>query len=69
MIAAEKCRHPKLNFGSGDYYIFCHDCGRWWVTIEPTSHKLAPELANQGEGSQLSGQSRVDVGTVGETKT
>jgi hypothetical protein len=59
MTPTNECRHPRLNFGSGDYYLFCHDCRRWWATIEPTTHRLAPDLANQGEGSQLSGQARV----------
>ncbi len=25
------CKHEYLNFGSGDYYIFCYDCSRSWV--------------------------------------
>lgn len=58
-MAPEECRHLKLTFGSGDYYIFCYGCGHWWATIEPTSHKLAPELANRGAGSQLSGEARI----------
>lgn len=60
MKQREQCIHPKLNFGSGDYYLFCHDCGGWWVCIDPATHKLAPELANQGVGGQLSGEARQD---------
>ena len=26
----KECQHERLDFGSGDYYIFCHDCGRAW---------------------------------------
>lgn len=25
------CRHDKLTFGSGGYYVFCHACGAQWV--------------------------------------
>ena len=25
------CGHEKLTFGSGDFYIFCVDCGRSWI--------------------------------------
>lgn len=25
------CKHERLNFGSGDYYICCQNCGRSWV--------------------------------------
>ena len=27
----QECRHDKLIFGSGDYYVFCEECGRSWV--------------------------------------
>lgn len=27
----KECRHEKLTFGSGDFYIFCVDCQRSWV--------------------------------------
>lgn len=57
-VPTGECRHPNLHFGSGDYYIFCHDCGRWWCTIDPTTHDVRPDLANLGVGSQLSGQVR-----------
>lgn len=25
------CKHNRLYFGSGDYYIFCEECNRFWV--------------------------------------
>jgi len=25
------CKHEKLTFGSGDFYVFCVDCTRSWV--------------------------------------
>ncbi len=30
-MSKDYCKHVFLNFGSGDYYIFCKDCGRSWV--------------------------------------
>jgi hypothetical protein len=54
----EECRYPTVHFGSGDHYIFCHDCGRWWCTIDPSTHLVDPTLANRGVGGQLSGQAR-----------
>lgn len=57
---AEQCRHPKINFGSGDYYLFCHACGARWVrTCAHADHPPRPDLANRGVGSQLSGEARV----------
>lgn len=53
------CHHPEINFGSGDYYIFCHGCNSKWVM---SSHAISeygtdgitgervggvPELANR----------------------
>ncbi len=61
-IPREQCKHPELHFGSGDYYLFCHACGAWWATVDPTSneYKPAPELANKGEGAWLSGKVRIE---------
>lgn len=25
------CKHEMLSFGSGDYYLFCDQCGDRWV--------------------------------------
>ncbi len=25
------CPHATLGFGSGAYYIICHDCNQFWV--------------------------------------
>jgi hypothetical protein len=59
MKAQADCLHTELHFGSGDYYLFCHDCGATWGMLgdfnEPTVQRLAPEKANQGKGSGLSG--------------
>ena len=27
LAAQADCAHAELTFGSGDYYLFCHDCG------------------------------------------
>lgn len=59
-----ECHHETLNFGSGDFYLFCHACGARWATIDyadPSkswSDEIAPQAANQGVGGQLSGQPR-----------
>ena len=53
------CHHRFLRFGSGDYYIFCHDCDARWVTSDPSTDRPAPELANKGPGGQLSGKMRI----------
>jgi hypothetical protein len=66
MKAQKECAHAELVFGSGDYYLFCRDCGATWGMLgdfnEPTAQRLAPELANQGAGSSLSGVCRVAPG-------
>lgn len=32
LLRPEKhCEHPKLYFGSGEFYIICAECGRFWV--------------------------------------
>jgi len=64
MIPRKECPHDKLQFGSGDYYIFCQACGAWWGHIEPNGQKLSPETANQGIGGQQSGTVRVKLGAI-----
>jgi hypothetical protein len=27
------CQHDRLNFGSGDYYVMCVDCGAVWARM------------------------------------
>ncbi len=56
---ADQCTHDALQFGSGDFYLFCHECGGWWARIAPQGERVAPELSNRGAGGQLSGQQRV----------
>ncbi len=26
----QNCPHNTVRFASGDYYIFCEDCGKYW---------------------------------------
>lgn len=70
MIAREKCDHKELWFGSGDFYIFCQNCGARWATISWQQPEygydkdgkpigVCPEDANKGEGSRLSGTKRI----------
>jgi len=57
MKERSECDHPSLMFASGDYYLFCHDCGAKWATIV-NWNEISPQSANQGVGAQLSGQKR-----------
>ncbi len=70
MVPVEECDHPKLQFGSGDYYIFCQACGGRWVRtghdrpeygIDKDGKEVGgnPSVANQGIGSGLSGSVRI----------
>lgn len=63
MIDRKDCRHAKLTFGSGDFYIFCYECGAVWVAREIGSDQPAAALANQGIGSTLSGHIRLEEPT------
>ena len=58
MIPREECNHPELTFGSGDYYIFCYECGAIWATTSIQSDRIAPEESNRGKGMSLSGEKR-----------
>ena len=33
MKPRNECTHDVLRFGSGDYYIFCSDCGGKWAAM------------------------------------
>lgn len=59
----EECAHETINFGSGDYYLFCHGCNRVWVMTswDSPDHPPRPDLANKGVGAQLSGQARSSI--------
>ena len=40
-MSDEKCRHRKLSFGSGGYFIICADaCGQYWVAKRGTDGEL-----------------------------
>lgn len=56
---ADQCTHDTLQFGSGDFYLFCHECGGKWGRISQNFARLDPDEANRGAGSQLSGHKRV----------
>jgi hypothetical protein len=47
-----ECVHENLYFGSGDFYIFCEDCGHTWQS-QGNEHNL------HAQACQLSGQRRV----------
>lgn len=65
----EDCDHKTLMFGSGDYYIFCQDCGAKWMGHDGSSQEYGvsatgkpvgatPETSNKGKGAYLSGKVR-----------
>jgi hypothetical protein len=58
MKPREECSHLILNFGSGDFYIFCHACGARWACVD-TDDMADSTLANKGFGGHLSGHARV----------
>ena len=48
------CRHEKLTFGSGDFYVFCVDCGRSWV-----HRKMEDDTISYEHGQNVTGEYRV----------
>lgn len=48
----EECLHETLYFGSGDYYLICRACSRYWRMEDHCTN-------NVGEACKLSGQDRV----------
>ena len=47
----EKCKHNKLAFASGGYYIQCQECTRWWVAKKlgaPSDVDLGYDAAYDG---------------------
>lgn len=57
MKPVEECDHATIHFGSGDYYLFCHDCGARWVRTQRDADIAAPEEC-RGVGTGNSGQPR-----------
>jgi hypothetical protein len=45
------CKHESLQFGSGDYYIFCHECGRKWCMMS----NFIPEYTLGPVGKSIAG--------------
>jgi hypothetical protein len=58
-VNREECEHKAIYFGSGDYYLFCHNCGARWVCTNEVRDIGSPELANKGVGCTLSGSVRI----------
>jgi hypothetical protein len=55
-----ECEHRTLYFGSGDYYLICRECNRYWRMEDNY-------VSNVGKAANLSGQDRTAVGTVGQS--
>jgi hypothetical protein len=64
-----KCRHKKLTFGSGGFYIICADdalapmgCGQYWVAMEITSPTAIEDGGKPRAGrTGLSSSSAIDL--------
>ena len=56
----KECIHESLYFGSGDYYLICENCGRYWVMVGPNGGDVGDStISNIGEAAGLSGEKRV----------
>ncbi len=49
--AKNECLHEEIYFGSGDYYLICEECNRYWVMEDPYEN-------NVGKACELSGERR-----------
>jgi hypothetical protein len=57
MTPPDICIHAKLTFGSGDYYLFCQECGAWWGQEGAELRSARARIGKQGNvGQQLSGK-------------
>ena len=56
----DACLHEALYFGSGDYYLICKKCNRFWAMLAIGNNQFAgSDRHNQGAASGLSGIPRV----------
>ncbi len=53
----QKCDHPVLFFGSGDYYVMCRHCSRTWVKTGMQSDDADPMFVND----TITGEERVEL--------
>jgi len=65
LVPNRACDHAELTFGSGDYYIFCHACGRKWAVMGKgdeygivNGKPVGADASLQGDG-HVCGQKRV----------
>ena len=64
-----KCRHRKLTFGSGGFYIFCADdrlapmgCGQYWVAMQVAAPTTLEDAGQPLQGPQgLNSSSATDL--------
>jgi hypothetical protein len=57
------CPHNTLQFASGDYYIFCLDCIKYWCCNPKGDGALEGQNWNDGPGVTLSGTRLVKEGS------
>jgi len=55
-MTTEPCpdNHRQLQFGSGDYYLFCHSCGRTWM-LKGDRSSTQPEYSYSPSGKLVVG--------------
>lgn len=56
-VLRDECRHERLRFGSGCYYLFCDDCYQKWVAVKIDADE-PDHTCNEGAGGSLSGEPR-----------
>jgi hypothetical protein len=54
------CQHPRLHFGSGDYYLFCYDCDARWIIHNGKS----PEYGINSDGVKIGADSSMCTGHI-----
>ena len=67
-IPLKECIHEALSFGSGDYYLICDECGRYWVMVGNNGDEPDPSQSNIGAAASLSGERRVTDINAGDNK-
>lgn len=55
------CRHATLQFGSGDYYIFCHACGKKWAIVGDREYGIDKDGNHVGAAPELQGHQNPDL--------
>jgi len=52
-IVENNCRHLRVFFGSGGFYIFCENCDRSWVACFDGGSKLNYDAGRDGMDNEF----------------